>query len=187
MDEKHQRLKTTRQSQLVAPTAWIAGNATVLGDVQLEAYSSVWFGAVIRGDTERIQIGCRTNVQDLACLHADPGLPCLLGDDVTVGHGAIVHGARVGDRVLIGIRAVVLNGATIGSESIIAAGAVVLEGQIIPPRSLVVGVPARVVRVIQPDDMVRIMHAAEHYVAAAAAYKRMGTQADTWRADDGVE
>lgn len=171
MNSKGRPLRTTHQPQLVEPSAWVAPNATVLGDVHLGANTSVWFGAVVRGDTEVIQIGRRTNIQDLACLHADPGLPCILGDDVTIGHGAIVHGARIADRVMIGIRAVVLNGAVIGEESIVAAGAVVLEGQQIPARSLVVGVPAKVVRAINEADVARIMHAASHYVGASMEYR----------------
>ncbi len=170
-NQDHGHLRSMHQPALVAPTAWIAHNATVLGEVRLAADSSVWFGAVIRGDTAPIDIGCRTNVQDLACLHADPGFPCSLGNDVTIGHGAIVHGATIADRVLIGIRAVVLNGATVGAESIVAAGTVVLEAQQIPPRSLVVGVPAKVVRTISDEDIARIKHAAEHYVNAAREYR----------------
>ncbi len=163
--------KTEFQPELVATSAWIAPTATVLGDVELAEQSSVWFGAVIRGDTERIRIGPRTNVQDLVCLHADAGVPCTIGSDSTIGHSAVVHGATVGNNCLIGIRAVVLNSAIIGDNSIIAAGAVVLEGQQIPARSLAAGIPARVIRELSDADIARIQHAAEHYTQASAAFR----------------
>ncbi len=164
--------KTSFQPQLVAPSVWIAPNATVIGDVEIADECSVWFGAVVRGDTEWIRIGKRSNVQDLVCLHADEGVPCTIGEDTTIGHSAVVHGATVGNRVLIGIRAVVLNGAVIGDDSLVAAGAVVLEGQQIPPRSLVAGVPARVIRELSDVDVDRIRHAAKHYTQAAAAFRK---------------
>jgi carbonic anhydrase/acetyltransferase-like protein (isoleucine patch superfamily) len=162
--------KTTFQPQLVAASVWIAPNATVVGDVELSDESSVWFGAVIRGDTEWIRVGKRSNIQDLVCLHADHGVPCTIGEDTTIGHSAVVHGAAIGNNVLIGIRAVVLNGAVIGDNSLVAAGAVVLEGQNIPPRSLVAGVPARIIRELTDFDIARIQHAAQHYTQAAAAF-----------------
>ncbi len=151
----------------VDPTAFIAENATVLGDVTIGAESSIWYGAVVRGDTEAIRIGNQTNVQDLSVLHADPGFPCTLGNRVTVGHGAIVHGATVEDDVMIGMRAVVMNGAVIGAGSIVGVGAVVTERTIIPPGSLVLGVPAQVKRPTETKDAERIRHAADHYVAAS--------------------
>jgi carbonic anhydrase/acetyltransferase-like protein (isoleucine patch superfamily) len=154
--------------ELVEPTAWIAPGAVVLGDVRLGAHASVWFQAVIRGDTAPIVVGARSNIQDLCLLHADPGFPCQVGERVTVGHGAIVHGATIEDDVMLGMRCVVLNGAQVGQGSLIAAGAVVPEGTRIPPHSVVMGVPARVVRTVKPRDVERIRHAAEHYVAAAA-------------------
>jgi carbonic anhydrase/acetyltransferase-like protein (isoleucine patch superfamily) len=163
--------KTTFQPHLIATSVWIAPNATVIGDVELAEGSSVWFGAVLRGDTEWIRIGKRSNVQDLVCIHADPGVPCTIGDDTTIGHSAVVHGATVGNNVLIGIRAVVLNGAIIGDNSLVAAGAVVLEGQQIPAHSLVAGIPARIVRELSESDIARIHHAAHHYTQAAAAFR----------------
>jgi carbonic anhydrase/acetyltransferase-like protein (isoleucine patch superfamily) len=150
----------------VDPTAHIAPGAVVLGNVTLGARSSVWFQAVIRGDTEAIQVGCESNIQDLALLHADRGVPCRLGDRVTVGHGAIVHGAVVEDEVLIGIRAVVLNGVYVGTGSIIGAGAVVPEGTEIPPGSIVLGVPGKVVGQATDEHRQRILYAAQHYVLA---------------------
>ena len=159
-----------REEQL-DPTVYIAPGAVVLGDVTIAAQSSVWFNAVVRGDTEAIRIGSQTNVQDLCVLHADEGLPCVLGDRVTLGHAAIVHGATVEDDCLIGMRAVVMNGAKIGRGSIVAVGAVVTEGTQIPPASVVMGLPAKVVRSASEGDMERITHAAAHYVEQAKKYK----------------
>lgn len=151
-------------------SAYIAPGAVVLGDVDIGPGATVWFGAVIRGDTAPIRIGAETNVQDQCVLHADAGFPCTLGRRVTLGHGAIVHGATVEDDVLIGMRAVVMNGARIGTGSLVAVGAVVTEGVVIPPHSLVMGVPGKVVRTIDEAARRRISHAAEHYVAAGRSY-----------------
>jgi carbonic anhydrase/acetyltransferase-like protein (isoleucine patch superfamily) len=148
----------------IAPDVFIAAGARVLGDVVLASEASVWFNAVIRGDTEKIRVGRQTNLQDLALLHADPGFPCELGERVTVGHGAIVHGAVIEDEVMIGMGAIVMNGARIGRGSLIAAGALVLEGMLVPPQSVVMGSPARVRRVCDDRDVARIRAAAEHYV-----------------------
>ena len=153
--------------QQIAPTAFVADNSTILGDVTLGAESSVWFGTVIRGDVERIEIGAQTNIQDLCLLHADPGFPCVIGERVTVGHGAIVHGATVEHEALIGIRAVVLNGARIGRGSIVGAGALVPENFEVPPGTLFVGVPARFVRATTPADQQRAKHAWQNYVSAS--------------------
>jgi 6-phosphogluconolactonase len=168
----HETFALASAVEQIDPSAYIAPNATVFGKVRIGRESTVLFHAVIRGDCEEICIGQRSNVQDLACLHADPGFPCRLGDEVTLGHGAIVHGATIEDRVLIGIRAVVLNGAKIGRESIIGAGAVVPEGKTIPPRSLVLGVPGKVVRELTAEDIAYIEHAAQHYVVAGRQYRR---------------
>ena len=130
------KIQTQFRPELVADTVFIAPGATVLGDVSIEAESIVLFGAVIRGDTEAIRIGKQTNIQDLCVLHADPGVPCVLGDRVTIGHSAIVHGATIEDDVMIGMRAVILNGAEIGQGSIVAAGAVVTAGTTVPPGSV---------------------------------------------------
>ena len=164
--------------ELVDPTAFIADGAVVLGDVTIGAESSIWFGAVIRGDSEAIRIGRQTNVQDGCILHADEGFPCTLGDRVTLGHGAIVHGATVEDDCLIGMRAVVMNGAKIRKGSIVAVGSVVTEGTEVLPGSIVMGQPAKVRRQTTPRDIARIRHAAEHYVAAGRAYRASG-QGDT--------
>lgn len=160
--------------ELLAEDVYVAPTAVILGQVTIGAASTVWFQAVIRGDSERIAIGARTNVQDHCLLHADPGFPCTLGDRVTLGHGAIVHGATVEDDCLIGMRAVVMNGARIGRGSIVGVGSVVTEGSEIPPGSLVLGIPGRVVRDVSPNDQERIRHAAEHYVQAGQAYREGG-------------
>jgi carbonic anhydrase/acetyltransferase-like protein (isoleucine patch superfamily) len=157
--------------ELVDPTAYIAPGAVVLGDVTLGAESSVWFNAVLRGDTDTIRIGKQTNVQDLCVIHCDEGVPCTLGDRVTMGHGAVIHGATIGDDCLIGMKAVVLNRATIGAGSLIAVGAVVTEGTVILPGSLVIGIPGRVVRPLTEIDQGRIRHGALHYVEAAKRYR----------------
>src|SRR5438874_13017106 len=157
--------------ELIDRTAFIAPTAIVLGDVTIDGESSVWFGAVIRGDSEAIRIGRQTNVQDGCILHADAGFPCILGDRVTLGHGAIVHGASIEDDCLIGMRAVVMNGAKVGRGSIVAVGSVVTEGTEIPPGSIAMGQPARVKREVTERDRQQIRHAAEHYVAAAKVYR----------------
>lgn len=159
------------RSDLVHPSAWIAPNAIVRAHVTMDAKSSMWFGAVARGDSDTIVIGEETNVQDLCCLHADPGFPCVLGPRVTVGHAAVVHGAVVEEECLIGISATVLTGARIGKHSIIGAGALVREGQVIPERSLVVGVPAKVIREVTAEDIQRIQEGTAHYVKASQQYK----------------
>lgn len=162
--------------ELIDASVFVAPTATVRGRVRIHAEASIWFGAVVRGDTERVEIGERTNVQDLAVLHADPGFPCQLGEDVTIGHAAVVHGATIESGVMIGIRAVVLNGAQIGRGSIVGAGAVVTEGTVIPPGSLAVGIPARVVRPVTEQNQERIQDGARHYVLAAARYRQAAAE-----------
>ncbi|NLF68143.1 MAG: gamma carbonic anhydrase family protein [Candidatus Anammoximicrobium sp.] len=157
--------------ELLEPTAFVAVGARLIGEVLVGAESSVWFNAVIRGDREKIRIGRQTNVQDLCMLHADPGVPCSLGDRVSLGHAAIVHGATVEDDVLIGMRAVVMNRARIGAGSIVGVGAVVTEDTEIPPGSIVIGVPGKVKRPAEARDRQRIRHAAEYYVALAREYR----------------
>jgi carbonic anhydrase/acetyltransferase-like protein (isoleucine patch superfamily) len=156
------------ESVYVAPGAVVVGNATIGED------SSVWFNAVVRADCEAIFVGRRTNIQDTCVLHADPGFPCVVGDGVTIGHGAVVHGATVGDNVTIGMNAVVMNGAQIGQDSIVAVGAVVTEGTVVPPGSLVVGLPAKVKRGLTADEIERNRWAAEHYVENARHFRAAG-------------
>jgi carbonic anhydrase/acetyltransferase-like protein (isoleucine patch superfamily) len=159
------------RAEFIDPTAFVAPGAVVVGEVTIGAEASIWFGAVVRGDSEAIRIGRQTNVQDGCILHADRGYPCTLGDRVTLGHGAIVHGATVEDDCLIGMRAVVMNGAKIGRGSIVAVGSIVTEGTQVPPGSVVMGQPAKVKREVGERDLERIRHAAEHYVAAAKVYR----------------
>lgn len=157
-------------AELVHPSAFIARGAVVVGDVTLEEESSIWFNAVLRGDCAPIRVGPQSNVQDGCILHADPGFPCTLGSGVTVGHGAVVHGATVGDNVVVGMKAVVQNGAKIGENSIIGVGAVVTEGVEIPPGSLVLGVPGKWKRELMPPEIEMNRLAAAHYVENAKAF-----------------
>ena len=154
----------------IDPTAFVAPTATVIGDVVLAEESSVWFGAVLRGDNDTIRVGPRTNIQDQAILHVDPDVPVTIGADVTVGHRAIIHGATVEDGCLIGMGAIVLNGAVVGAGSIVGAGAVVRERDVIPPRSLVVGIPAKVVRQLTDAQVEENLASAARYVANSRAY-----------------
>lgn len=170
-------LNVQLQASQIDPTAFIAPGAVVVGAVTVGAGASLWFGAVARGDVEAIFIGPGTNVQDGCILHADPGQPCRLGAQVTLGHGAIVHGATVEDEVLIGMRATVLNGAHIGRGSLIAAGALVPPDMVIPPGSLVMGLPAKVVRATSAADQAMIRASAEHYREFAQAYRAAYAQA----------
>jgi carbonic anhydrase/acetyltransferase-like protein (isoleucine patch superfamily) len=150
---------------------FIADNATIVGRVSLGAGATVWFGAVVRGDTEDVRIGARTNIQDNSVLHADPGFPLELGADVTVGHRAIVHGCTVGAGSLIGMGAVVLNGARIGAGSIVGAHALVTEGKEFPDGVLIIGSPARVARTLEPEERERNLRTAAHYVAMGQRYR----------------
>lgn len=152
-------------------SAFIAPNATVVGDVTIGRKSSVWFGAVVRGDSNSMRIGARTNIQDLCCLHVDGKNPLKIGDDVTVGHRATLHGCTIGNRVLVGMGATIMNGAVIGDDSIVGAGALVTEGTTFPPRSLIIGFPAKLKREITEDEIRMISKSAEHYLETAAIYK----------------
>jgi carbonic anhydrase/acetyltransferase-like protein (isoleucine patch superfamily) len=158
-------------SPQVAESAWVAPGAYVIGDVHLGEESSVWYGAVLRGDTEPIRIGARTNVQDGCVLHADPGFPAVVGDGCVVGHNAVVHGCEIGDDSLVGMGATILNGAKIGEGSIVAAGAVVPEGREFQPRSLIVGIPAKRVGDVTEEQAADIERGASEYVARAAAHR----------------
>lgn len=162
---------TNFRPDLIDPSVFLAPGVHIVGNVSIAGQSSVWFNSVIRGDTEEIVIGEQTNIQDLSMIHADPGWPTRIGDRVTVGHSTVVHGAIVDNEVMIGMRAVLLNGARIGSGSIIGAGTLVTEKTEVPPNSLVLGTPGKVVRELSERLRKRILHAAEHYVAAAAAYR----------------
>jgi carbonic anhydrase/acetyltransferase-like protein (isoleucine patch superfamily) len=154
-----------------APSGFIAPNATVLGSVTIGENVSVWFGAVIRADKDDILIGESSNVQDNAVIHTSKGFPTHIGNQVSIGHGAILHGCRIRDRVLVGMGAIVLNGAVVGEDSILGAGTVVTEGAVIPPGSLVLGVPGKVMRPTTPEQIKSIVHNAESYVELAQRYR----------------
>lgn len=156
---------------IIHPDAYIAPSADVIGRVRLAKDSSVWFGSVLRGDVNRIEIGEATNIQDGSILHVDDHQPCLIADHVHVGHHANLHGCVVERGALIGIGSIVLSGARIGAGAIVGAGSVVLEGTRVPPRSLVVGAPARVVRKISARDVAYIRKWVAKYVQLAQAYK----------------
>jgi carbonic anhydrase/acetyltransferase-like protein (isoleucine patch superfamily) len=145
-------------------STWIAPDAHVMGKVRLGQDSTVWFGAVIRGDNDSITIGVGTNVQDGAVLHADPGFPLLIGDNVTVGHRAIVHGCTIGSGSLIGMGATLLNGVEIGRNCLVGANALLTEGKSFPDGSLIVGAPAKAIRTLSPEQVAQIRQVAEHYV-----------------------
>jgi len=159
------------QTPQVHATSWIAPHATLVGQVNLGPDSTVMFGAVLRGDRERISVGAGSNLQDNVVVHADPGFPTTIGANVSVGHAAVVHGATIEDTVLIGMGAIVLNGCHIGSGSIIAAGAVVLEGTTIPPDSLVAGIPGSVRRATTPQEREGIARNAETYQDLGRRYR----------------
>lgn len=152
-------------------SAYVALEAVVIGDVRLAADTSVWACAVLRGDNEPIVVGERSNVQEGAVLHTDPGCPLTVGRDVTVGHQVMLHGCTIGDGSLIGIQSVVLNNAVIGRECLVGAGAVVTEGKVFPDRSLILGSPARVVRALTDEDVARLRRNADNYVKRRALFK----------------
>ncbi len=172
--------------------AFVAPTAVVVGAVTMGAESSIWYGAVARADHETIEIGERSNVQDGSTLHSDAGFPLVIGRGVTVGHRVVLHGARVDDDVLVGMGSVVMNGAHIGSGSIVAAGAVVTQGKTFPPRSVIAGIPAKVVRQATDDDLLHIQgNAAAYYERLTAARKvrpvvRRPLPPAGWVPDDGM-
>jgi carbonic anhydrase/acetyltransferase-like protein (isoleucine patch superfamily) len=149
----------------VDDAAWVAPTATIIGSVTIEAGASIWYGAVLRADNEPITIGARCNVQDNCAFHVDAGRPVSLGEGVSVGHGAVVHGATIGDNVLVGMGAILMNGAVIGDESMIAAGALVTEGMEVPPRSLVAGVPGKIRRELNDAEVENLYKNARIYEA----------------------
>jgi gamma-carbonic anhydrase len=152
----------------IGKSVYIARGAVVVGDVTLGDHSSVWYNAVLRGDINRILLGAYTNIQDGAVLHLEDDLPCIVGNYVTIGHLAIVHACTVGDEILIGMGSVVLDGAVIGKQCLIGAKALVKQGAQIPDGSLVVGMPARIVRSLTPEERAKFKPGAEKYAANAA-------------------
>lgn len=155
----------------LAPSAWVADNAQVMGAVSIAADASVWFGVTVRGDTETIEIGEGSNIQDGSVLHADHGQPLKVGKHVTVGHMVMLHGCTIGDESLIGIGAVVLNGAKIGKNCLVGAGSLVTEGKVFPDGSMIMGTPAKVVRELTPEQIEGLRQSAFHYVENARRFK----------------
>lgn len=155
----------------IAESAWVADSAQVMGNVALAEDSSVWFGVVIRGDTEVIRIGRGSNIQDLSVLHADVGMPLTVGEDVTVGHRVVLHGCTIGDGSLIGIGAVVLNGARIGKGCLVGANALVTEGKEYPDGAMIMGSPARLVRQLTPERIEGLRRGARGYVDNALRFR----------------
>ena len=144
--------------------AFIADSADIIGEVTLGEDSTIWFNTSLRGDIAPISIGKGTNIQEGAVLHVDHNVPCVVGDNVTIGHGAIIHGTKIGNRSLIGMGAIILSNSEIGEDSVVGAGALITEGKIFPPKSLIVGAPARKIREITEPDMERIKKGAEEYI-----------------------
>ncbi|MEO5735016.1 MAG: gamma carbonic anhydrase family protein [Rubrivivax sp.] len=153
--------------------AWVAEDAQVIGRVSLGENANIWYGAVLRGDTDWITIGARTNVQDGTVIHTDMGVPMVVGDDVTIGHQVMLHGCTIGDGSLIGIQAVVLNGARIGRYCLVGAGALVTEGKVFPDHSLIIGSPARSVREVTPEQIAMLKASPAHYVDNALRHARL--------------
>lgn len=156
----------------LADDVYVAPGAILIGNVEVGGSSSIWYGAILRGDDDRIVIGTRVNIQDGCIVHADPGLPVVLEDDVTLGHGAVVHGARIGRGSLVGIRATVLNGAQIGAGSLIAAGALVTSGTEIPRGVVAMGAPARVIRDANESDRDAMVRTPLDYTAKAVRHRK---------------
>ena len=155
----------------VHPTAWVADNAQIMGHVTLAENTSVWFGVVIRGDTSTISIGKGSNIQDNSVLHADIGMPLVIGEGVTVGHQVMLHGCTVGNNSLIGIGAIVLNGVKIGNNCLVGAGALVTEGKEFADGSMIIGSPAKAVRMLSPEQIEGLKMSAQHYMDNASRYK----------------
>ena len=155
---------------VVAESAFVAPGAVLVGQVTLAERSSVWYNAVLRAEAEPISLGAGSNLQDNVSCHVDRGYPLTIGADVSVGHGAVLHGCTIEDSVLVGMSATIMNGAVIGAGSLVAAGALVLEGTIVPPGSLVAGVPAKVRRELSDDEVAGIRLNAEHYLSHAALH-----------------
>ena len=157
----------------IAPTAWVAESAQVIGRVELAEGASVWYGCVLRGDNEWIRIGALSNVQDGSIMHTDIGSPLIVGDGVTIGHQVMLHGCTVGDGALIGMQAIVLNGARIGANCLVAAGAVVPEGKVFEDGWLIIGAPAKAVRPLEPAQLERMRAGTRHYVDNAQRHRTL--------------
>ncbi|NOQ47814.1 MAG: gamma carbonic anhydrase family protein [Methanococcoides sp.] len=172
-------LKFRDKEPLIAETAFIADSADIIGNVIIGDGSSIWFNAVIRGDLDRIHIGNRTSIQDNAMIHTDPPFGVEIGDDVSVGHGAVLHSCKIGNNVLIGMNSTILFGVEIGENSIVGANALVPPGKKIPPNSVITGVPGKVRREATPEDVAMIKENAALYVELAAEYKMQQNKEST--------
>ena len=157
--------------QLLGEGQFIAPNAAVIGDVILHENASVWFSCVLRGDADSIEVGAGSNIQDGTVIHADPGFPAVIGENVTVGHNAMIHGCHIGDGTLVGINAVVLNGARVGRGCLIGANALVTEGMEIPDGSMVLGSPAKIVKQLSEEVQLLLQHNADHYIGNARRFR----------------
>lgn len=158
------------QRPAIAEDAWVAPSADLIGDVQLSARASVWFGAVIRADNTPITVGAGSNIQENAVLHSDPGAPLVIGEDCTIGHQATLHGCTIGNRVLIGMGATILNRAVIGDDCIVGAGALVTEGKVFPPGHLIVGSPAKAIRALDDAQKALLKASATLYAVKQREY-----------------
>lgn len=156
----------------IHPSAWVAPDAQVIGRVRIGPRASVWFGAVLRGDNEWIELGEESNVQELCCLHTDWGFPLTIGPRCTVGHKAMLHGCTVGEGSLVGMSSTILNGARIGPQSLVGASSLVTEGKVFEPRTLIMGVPAKAVRALDDPSVERLRQSAGHYALNARRMAR---------------
>jgi len=159
-------------------SAYISDGSTIIGSAEIGAFSSVWFGAVVRADITKIVIGSRTNIQDGAVIHISKNRPCVIGDYVTIGHNATVHSSTIGSFSVVGVGSVVLDGAQIGEGSIVAAGTIVPPGKEFPPRSLIMGVPGRAAREVTEEEYNETLAAAETYVKLSEEYRRCGRKTE---------
>jgi carbonic anhydrase/acetyltransferase-like protein (isoleucine patch superfamily) len=155
----------------IAPDAWVADNATVIGSVLVESKASIWFNCLVRGDSDLITIGEGANIQDGSVLHTDPGILLTIGRNVTVGHMVMLHGCQIGDGALIGIGSIILNRAVIGKNCLIGANTLIPEGKTIPDRSLVMGSPGKIVRELSDEEVARVLQTSAHYVENAQRYR----------------
>jgi carbonic anhydrase/acetyltransferase-like protein (isoleucine patch superfamily) len=163
----------------IDPTVFIAPNSTLIGNINIGADSSVWFGTVLRADRDKINIGRGTNIQDLSLLHVDPGCPINIGDEVIIGHRCIIHGCTIRNNTLVGMGAIIMNNASIGSFCIIGAGAVVTEGMVIPDYSMVMGLPAKIIKPVTESQIEKIKRNASSYIELAKEYKNASQYIDS--------